>query len=123
MVTSPDHQRHDDGRGISHTASEPRTSYSTVLRRDAPEGVGHPAYGAGQQQGVRVVRGAAKALDDVFLGIDFDLSLGAEFPRWFEPCSKSLIAQVERGHKPATQSAGEGRPGQFGLPATPNWTY
>ena len=31
MVNLPGHQRHDDARGTSHTASEPRTSYSTFL--------------------------------------------------------------------------------------------
>jgi hypothetical protein len=39
MVTSLDGQRHDNGRVTSHTASRPRTSCSTVLRRDAAEGV------------------------------------------------------------------------------------
>jgi hypothetical protein len=37
MVNLPGPPRHDNGRGTSHAAREPRTSYSTVLHRDEPE--------------------------------------------------------------------------------------
>jgi hypothetical protein len=74
MVTSPDHQRNDDGRGTSHTASESRTSYSTVLDRDAPEGV-HvsgphtgSAPGAGQHADRTVGYGRFDLLRQLFRG-------------------------------------------------------
>ncbi|MFG2396940.1 phosphodiester glycosidase family protein [Streptomyces lydicus] len=54
--TFPGHQRHDDGRGMSHTVSEPRTYCAVSARWRAGRGPYIPPHGQHVRSGVRKER-------------------------------------------------------------------